>query len=103
MVPKLEFKRNKKGIIICDFNKQGGNNMPIVLDLRQAIVHKVHNKNDAELREMIEGSVHGPEAALPGLGAIFEMIWKNIETAQQDELIQVTQKHLQSVTPAPLS
>ncbi|WP_438349149.1 small acid-soluble spore protein SspI [Paenibacillus sp. FA6] len=76
--------------------------MPIALDLRQAIIHKVHNKNDAELREMIEGSVDGPEAALPGLGAIFEMIWKNIEPAQQDELIQVAQKHLQTVTPAPL-
>lgn len=77
--------------------------MPIVLDLRQAIVHKVHNKTDAELREMIEGSVDGPEAALPGLGAIFEMIWKNIDPKKQDELIQVAQKHLQSVTPAPLS
>lgn len=77
--------------------------MPIVLDLRQAIVHKVHSKTDPELREMIEGSVDGPEAALPGLGAIFEMIWKNIDSKQQDELIQVAQKHLQSVTPAPLN
>lgn len=77
--------------------------MPIVLDLRQAIVHKVHNKTDAELREMIEGSVDGPEAALPGLGAIFEMIWKKIDPEKQDELIQVAQKHLQTVTPAPLS
>lgn len=76
--------------------------MPIVLDLRQAIIHKVHSKNDAELREMIEGSVDGPEAALPGLGAIFEMIWKNIEPAQQNELIQVAQKHLQTITPTPL-
>ncbi|MHA0858161.1 small acid-soluble spore protein SspI [Paenibacillus sp. CMAA1364] len=76
--------------------------MPIVLDLRQAIIHKVHNKNDSELREMIEGSVDGPEAALPGLGAIFEMIWKDIEHPQQEELIQIAQKHLQSVTPAPL-
>ena len=76
--------------------------MPIVLDLRQAILHKVHSKNDAELREMIEGSVDGPEAALPGLGAIFEMIWKNIEPAQQNELIQVAQKHLQTITPTPL-
>ncbi|AOZ93520.1 small acid-soluble spore protein SspI [Paenibacillus crassostreae] len=77
--------------------------MPIVLDLRQAIIHKVHNKNDAELRQMIEGSVDGPEAALPGLGAIFEMIWKNIDPTQQDDLIQVAQDHLKSVTPVSLS
>lgn len=77
--------------------------MPILLDLRQAIIHKVHDKNDTEFREMIEGSVDGPEAALPGLGAIFEMIWKNIDTTQQNELIQIAQKHLKSVTPVPLS
>lgn len=77
--------------------------MPVVLDLRQAIVHKVHNKTNAELREMIEGSVDGPETALPGLGSIFEMIWKNIDSKKQDELIQVAQNHLKSVTPAPLT
>ncbi|MGF7046217.1 small acid-soluble spore protein I (minor) [Paenibacillus sp. DS2015] len=77
--------------------------MPVLLDLRQAIIHKVHDKSDQEFREMIEGSVDGPEAALPGLGAIFEMIWKNIDTTKQDELIQIAQKHLKTVTPTPLS
>ncbi|MDO7908869.1 small acid-soluble spore protein SspI [Paenibacillus sp. JX-17] len=76
--------------------------MPITLDLRQAIVHKVHNKSENDLREMIEGSVDGPEAALPGLGAVFEMIWKEIDTQQQDQLIHVVHDHLKQVTPAPL-
>lgn len=31
--------------------------MPITLSLRDAIVHKVHDKSDDQLREMIEGSV----------------------------------------------
>jgi small acid-soluble spore protein I (minor) len=77
--------------------------LPVLLDLRQAIIHKVHDKNDKEFREMIEGSVDGPEAALPGLGAIFEMIWKNIDTTKQDELIQIAQNHLKTVTPTPIS
>ncbi|GIP29705.1 small, acid-soluble spore protein I [Paenibacillus sp. J23TS9] len=77
--------------------------MPITLDLRQAIVHKVHGSNDADLRGMIEGSVDGPEQALPGLGVIFEMIWKNIDTKKQDELVHIVQEHLKTVTPGPLT
>lgn len=77
--------------------------MPITLDLRQAIIHKVHGSNDADLRGMIEGSVDGPEQALPGLGVIFEMIWKNIDKAKQDELVHIVQEHLKTVTPGPLT
>ncbi|MEC0369483.1 small acid-soluble spore protein SspI [Paenibacillus chibensis] len=77
--------------------------MPITLDLRQAIIHKVHGSNDADLRGMIEGSVDGPEQALPGLGVIFEMIWKNIDKAKQDELVHIVQEHLKTITPGPLT
>lgn len=77
--------------------------MPITLDLRQAIIHKVHGSDDAGLREMIQGSVDGPEQALPGLGVIFEMIWKNIDKTKQDELVHIVQEHLKTVTPGPLT
>lgn len=77
--------------------------MSILLDLRQAIVHKVHDSNEAELREMIEGSVDGPEQALPGLGAIFEMMWKNIDAKQQNELVHVAHEHLKTIKPGPLT
>ncbi|MFE6077961.1 small acid-soluble spore protein SspI [Paenibacillus sp. NPDC057886] len=76
--------------------------MPITLSLREAIVHKVHDKSDDQLREMIEGSVDGPEAALPGLGAIFEMIWKNTEPTKQEELIQIAQEHLHTIPVQPI-
>lgn len=77
--------------------------MSITLDLRQAIVHKVHDSSEAELREMIEGSVDGPEQALPGLGAIFEMMWKDLDSKKQDELVHVAHEHLKTVTPGPLT
>ncbi|WIV18656.1 MULTISPECIES: small acid-soluble spore protein SspI [Paenibacillus] len=77
--------------------------MPIVMDLRQAIVHKVHGKTDQELKEMIEGSIDGPEAALPGLGSIFEMIWKQLSAEKRDELVKVAQAHLKTVKPVPLT
>lgn len=77
--------------------------MSITLDLRQAVIHKVHDSSEADLRSMIEGSVDGPEQALPGLGVIFEMIWKNIDRNQQDNLVHVVNEHLKHVSPGPLS
>ncbi|PQP90735.1 small acid-soluble spore protein SspI, partial [Paenibacillus sp. AR247] len=50
-----------------------------------------------------EGSVDGPEQALPGLGAIFEMMWKNIDTKQQNELVHVAHEHLKTIKPGPLT
>lgn len=69
--------------------------MPITIDLRQAVLNKVHGKNESGLREMIEGSIDAQEAALPGLGVVFEVIWKNIDRAKQDELLSVLHGQLQ--------
>jgi len=77
--------------------------MSITLDLRQAVIHKVHDSSEADLRSMIEGSVDGPEQALPGLGVIFEMIWKNIDTQKQNDLVHVANEHLKHIKPGPLS
>ncbi|MDP4098389.1 small acid-soluble spore protein SspI [Paenibacillus sp. P96] len=76
--------------------------MPITLDLRQAIIHKVHGESEEDLRHMIEGSINGPEAALPGLGAVFEMIWPNIDQNHQNEMVHILHEHLKQVTPQPL-
>ncbi|WP_055105917.1 small acid-soluble spore protein SspI [Paenibacillus ihumii] len=76
--------------------------MPITLDLRQAVVHKMHGNNEAGLREMVEGSIDAQEAALPGLGVVFEIIWKHIDEAKKDELISLLSKELASVELKPL-
>lgn len=76
--------------------------MSILLDLRQAVIHKVHNQDEKQLRSMIEGSVDGPEAALPGLGVMFEMMWKDMNTAQQDTLVSSLHDHLKQITPGKL-
>ncbi|MFM9280494.1 small acid-soluble spore protein SspI [Paenibacillus jiagnxiensis] len=76
--------------------------MPITLDLRQAIIHKVHGESEEDLRHMIEGSIHGPEAALPGLGAVFEMIWPNLDQGRQNEMVHILHEHLKQVNPQPL-
>jgi len=76
--------------------------MSILLDLRQAVIHKVHNQDEEELRSMIEGSVDGPEAALPGLGVMFEMMWKDMDVVQQTSLVSSIHSHLKTVTPGKL-
>ncbi|MEF2968454.1 small acid-soluble spore protein SspI [Paenibacillus sp. M1] len=76
--------------------------MPIVMSLREAVLHKVHGKSKSGLREMIEGSIDAQEAALPGLGVVFEVIWKNIDRTKQDELISVLQGQLNQAEPTPL-
>lgn len=76
--------------------------MSILLDLRQAVIHKVHNQDEEQLRSMIEGSIDGPEAALPGLGVMFEMMWKDMEPAAQDSLVSSLHDSLKNVTPGKI-
>ncbi|GAA0396146.1 small acid-soluble spore protein SspI [Paenibacillus motobuensis] len=76
--------------------------MSIMLDLRQAVIHKVHGKDKEGLREMIEGSIDAQEAALPGLGVMFEIIWKNIDQTKQDELLDILNQQLAQMELKPL-
>ncbi|WP_054958233.1 small acid-soluble spore protein SspI [Paenibacillus dakarensis] len=76
--------------------------MSILLDLRQAVIHKVHNQDEDQLRSMIEGSIDGPEAALPGLGVMFEMMWKDMDAPAQTELVNSLHSHLKTITPGKL-
>lgn len=57
------------------------------LNLRQAIIQRVQNKDEEQLQEIIEGSVDGDERALPGLGVLFEMIWKNSDSDMRRQLL----------------
>ncbi|AWB45936.1 small, acid-soluble spore protein I [Paenibacillus sp. CAA11] len=76
--------------------------MAIMLDLRQAVVHKMYGRDQQGLRELIEGSIDAQEAALPGLGVAFEIIWKRLESAKQDELVAVLNQALQANPPKPI-
>jgi small acid-soluble spore protein I (minor) len=64
------------------------------LNLRQAIIQRVQDKNNEELLEVINSSVESDERALPGLGVLFEIIWKNCEQDTQNQLIQTLKTHI---------
>ncbi len=70
--------------------------MPITMDLRQAVMHKIHGKDQDGLKEMINGSIDAQEAALPGLGVVFEVIWKNIDHSKQNELVSILSSQLEA-------
>ncbi|WP_028560367.1 small acid-soluble spore protein SspI [Paenibacillus pinihumi] len=57
------------------------------LDLRQAIIQRVHDKSNEELSDVIESSIGGDEHALPGLGVLFEIIWKACDSPTQNRLV----------------
>ncbi|MFD2615150.1 small acid-soluble spore protein SspI [Paenibacillus gansuensis] len=72
----------------------------ILITLRQAIMQKVQNKPDEEIFDMIENSVDADERALPGLGVLFETIWKNCGQEKQNELVGILQQHLPATAAA---
>ncbi|GIQ68395.1 small acid-soluble spore protein SspI [Xylanibacillus composti] len=57
------------------------------LDLRQAIVQRVQDKDNAELMEVVQSSIDNDERTLPGLGVLFEIIWKNTDENVHEQLI----------------
>ncbi|EPY12768.1 small acid-soluble spore protein SspI [Paenibacillus sp. KS1] len=75
--------------------KEGGLPVAVTLNLRQAIVQKVKNKPDEDIVDMIEGSIDYDERALPGLGVLFEMIWKASSSEARQQLIDTLQSKLQ--------
>ncbi|TLS53300.1 small acid-soluble spore protein SspI [Paenibacillus antri] len=66
----------------------------MILSLRQAIYKKMEPKSIEDLRETIEDAIDGDERALPGLGVLFEVLWKNIDKEQQDKMVDTIREHL---------
>ncbi len=66
------------------------------IDLRQAINQRVQGKNVEELTDIVQSSIGGEEMALPGLGVLFEMIWKDSTAATRNKLVTTLHKHVNS-------
>ncbi|OCT16725.1 small acid-soluble spore protein SspI [Paenibacillus pectinilyticus] len=65
------------------------------ITLRQAILQRVNNKTNEELKEIIEDSIGGEEKVLPGLGVLFEIIWQHSEASTQDTLVATLKAQLE--------
>lgn len=69
--------------------------MSITLNLRQAVMQKIKNKSHEDVVKMIESSIDHDERALPGLGVLFELIWKESNGEMHQQLVEIVQHKLQ--------
>ncbi|GGF06452.1 small, acid-soluble spore protein I [Halobacillus andaensis] len=65
------------------------------LNLRQAILSNVSGHNADQLEATIDDALQkGEEKMLPGLGVFFEMLWKESEEQDRQEILQTLEKSL---------
>jgi small acid-soluble spore protein I (minor) len=58
------------------------------LNLRNAIIHNVAGNSQEELEGTIVDAIqNGEEKMLPGLGVLFEVIWKNSSEEEKKEML----------------
>jgi small acid-soluble spore protein I (minor) len=65
------------------------------LNLRNAIIHNVSGNSQAELEDTIVDAIqNGEEKMLPGLGVLFEIIWKNSSEDEKREMLEALESGL---------
>ena len=65
------------------------------LNLRNAIIHNVTGNTPDQLQETIVDAIQsGEEKMLPGLGVLFEVIWKNSTDAEKKEMLYALESGL---------
>jgi small acid-soluble spore protein I (minor) len=56
-------------------------------NIRGAVIHNIQQMDNSELTGLIEDSIsQGEEKLLPGLGVLFEVIWKNSDPNEQQNM-----------------
>jgi small acid-soluble spore protein I (minor) len=64
------------------------------LTLRQAIIERVKNLTEDELREVVQDSTGSDERSLPGLGVLFEIMWEHLDDHTKEKLIATLKVNL---------
>jgi small acid-soluble spore protein I (minor) len=65
------------------------------LNLRNAIMQNVSNNSQDQLEDTIVDAIQtGEEKMLPGLGVLFEVIWKNSSEQEKKDMLQTLQSGL---------
>jgi len=66
------------------------------INIRKAILHNIKDNSQDELEATIVDAISlGEEKVLPGLGFLFELIWKQSERDEQLQMIEALAKGLQ--------
>ena len=63
------------------------------LNLRKAILENVSDNNTEQLESTIVDAIQsGEEKMLPGLGVLFELIWKESDQSEKQEMLAALAK-----------
>ncbi|MFD1018980.1 small acid-soluble spore protein SspI [Thalassobacillus hwangdonensis] len=66
------------------------------LNLRQAILSNVSGNNMDQLEATIVDAIEkGEEKMLPGLGVLFELIWKESNESDKQEMLEALEQAVQ--------
>jgi small acid-soluble spore protein I (minor) len=58
-------------------------------NIRGAVIHNVQHMDNTELTGLIQDSItQGEEKLLPGLGVLFEVIWKHSDLDEQTLMVE---------------
>lgn len=67
------------------------------IDLRKAILHNIKKNSPEELEATIVDAISlGEEKVLPGLGYLFEMIWKQSGETHRSQMIDALSEGVQA-------
>ncbi|UFJ39188.1 small acid-soluble spore protein SspI [Brevibacillus humidisoli] len=73
------------------------------LNLRQAIMYKMQGSDSSAVKDTINDAVTtGQEKTLPGLGVLFEVLWKNSDPSKQQEMADEIANHLPKQVGTPV-
>ncbi len=65
------------------------------IDIRKSIKNNFKNSNDKEIISSIEKAIKdNDEITLPGLGVFFEILWKNCDTKEKNNIINIIKGEL---------
>ncbi|WP_409297303.1 small acid-soluble spore protein SspI [Peribacillus sp. SCS-26] len=65
------------------------------INLRHAVVHNVTGHTPDQIEATILDAIQkGEEKMLPGLGVLFEILWKNAPENEKKEMIQLLENGL---------
>lgn len=66
-------------------------------NLRNAIIANVSNNTQDQLKDTIVDAIEvGEEKMLPGLGVLFEVIWKNATPEEQQMMLDTLEEGLKN-------
>jgi small acid-soluble spore protein I (minor) len=69
------------------------------IDIRKAILHNIQSNSRDQLEATITDAIQdGQEKMLPGLGFLFELIWKQADEQEKIEMIDALEQGVQNTT-----